>query len=376
MRIFIGSSGKNSNWAEEMALYLQEIKHEPLLWSKTGTFTAGGYTLENIYEIAGSVDAGLFILAPDDELTTSEFITRDNVIFEAGMYFGLKGKQNVALCVVEPKKTSIPSDLKGLTYISLNQGEYQIKKALREWIKKADILPAMQPNNVLMGSREEIEAYYTIENRFEMIEHIKEIKILNLASTSVVSPILIDYYSESSKSLSAKIQEALKRGIYVELIITEPGTYAMNDALKKVANRNLANIKDRRAVFYGAYASLNESLHDTGSEYYKAYNRQPKQFNYYLTDISLPFSIFCIEFKPGYEEYNNIKIDLYSAELKAEKYRRSMVISQKYDYKNYEFFHSNYDDIRMSCLNNERESQFGQEWLKEWYEIKTRLFGK
>lgn len=373
MRIFIGSSGKHLNWSEEIALYLAELKQEPIPWFKTGSFVASGYTLENIYNIAKDVDAGLFVLAPDDELTSSEFITRDNVIFEAGMYFGLKGKNNVALCMVDPSKTKLPSDLKGLTYIDLRSSEYEVKKSLNEWISKTDILPTKQPNNILMSSRDDIESIYSIEDRFKHIDHIKDIRILNLASTTIVSPAIADYYHHGSTLLAKKIQDALCKGVYVELIITEPGTYAMDDALRKVANRT--SVKDQRAVFYGAYANLFELLHNTDSEFYKAYNRQPRQFNYFLTNISLPFSIFCIEYEAGYKEYDNIKIDIYSAELKAERDRRSMVIYKKYDPNNYRFFRENYEDIRSRSVTNMNEIQLSKKWLSEWTKIKQNLFG-
>ena len=127
-------------------------------------------------------------------------ITRDNVIFEAGLYYGLKGRNNTAIYVVDPKKTKSMSDLSGVTYIDGSKKEYIIKEKLKKWLEKAG--GVRHSPNVWLDSRKNIESVYTIEERFSMMEHIREVKFLNFACTTILTPHLVDPFHEHSIILS------------------------------------------------------------------------------------------------------------------------------------------------------------------------------
>ncbi len=369
MKIFIGSSGKHADVAEKLAGYIEKLGHEPVPWTKLSVFSSSEYTLESIYKVAEDVNAGLFVFAPDDLLADKSFITRDNVIFETGIFFGMKGRKNTAIYFVDSEHTKKMSDLRGVTYIDGAAGEYITMTKLRGWLE--NIYDVGRNRNVWLGSRDEIEAVYTIEERFSMIEHIREVRFLNFASTVILTPDLVDPHHAGAVILSEKINRLLEMGKYVEFIITEPGSFAMKDAVDKVANNTVGD--NIEATFYAAYAGIIEKLKDHESPFYKAYTDRRRRFNYYVTDIALPFAIFITEYEKGYEKYNCIKIDLYSAELKAEKDRRSMYIMEANDPKNYEFFRNNYFDIRSRCCKDNHEPAHRREWLEKWDEIKKKL---
>lgn len=59
--------------------------------------------------------------------------TRDNVLFEYGLFVGKKGRNNVVfICKNKPK---IASDLKGITYIDADNGDFHMKVELKDWLE-------------------------------------------------------------------------------------------------------------------------------------------------------------------------------------------------------------------------------------------------
>jgi len=58
-------------------------------------FTASQYTLESLLKIVHDFDGAVFVLAPDDAIKNEEtseseieFTVRDNVLIEAGLFWG------------------------------------------------------------------------------------------------------------------------------------------------------------------------------------------------------------------------------------------------------------------------------------------------
>ena len=86
----------------------------------------------------------------------------------------------------------------------------------------------------------------------------------------------------------------------------------------------------------------------------------------YVSKISIPFGIFNVEFLGKESRWNHVKVDLYSAGLNNEDDRRSFIIWQENDSKNYDFFIHNFDNIK-------RDSRICEvptlNMLKEWADI-------
>ncbi len=141
MEIFMGSSSSEANdFMEEIAVKLEELDTQPLLWNETGKgiFIPGTNTIDALLAITKRVGAAIFIFNADDKtwndksaLETLDTV-RDNVLFEYGLFMGALGKEKVCfICKNQPK---VASDLKGITYIDGNDSLTKIKLKLKDWL--------------------------------------------------------------------------------------------------------------------------------------------------------------------------------------------------------------------------------------------------
>lgn len=197
---------------------------------------------------------------------------------------------------------------------------------------------------------------------------MREVKILCYAGTTIFAPDYVDPTHSVRPSFSLAIENLLNAGTYVEVVMLAPGTAAAEDATKKVCNTNFTD--DLSMVFYNGYAGLQAMLtEDTG--FRRAYNSRPKLFNYYLTNDMLPYSIFEVKYRSGYQDLDHVKIDFYSLYPVAESMRRSMVIWKSDDPSNYDFFCNNYEAIKNMRVKNEEEQKMKLEWLDKWKTYKA-----
>lgn len=140
MEIFMGSSSEATDFMEEIAVKLEELDTQPLLWNETGKgiFIPGTNTIDALLAITKRVGAAIFIFNADDKtwndksaLETLDTV-RDNVLFEYGLFMGALGKEKVCfICKNQPK---VASDLKGITYIDGNDSLTKIKLKLKDWL--------------------------------------------------------------------------------------------------------------------------------------------------------------------------------------------------------------------------------------------------
>jgi hypothetical protein len=116
-RIFLGSSGKQTELVEAIARGLEDIADvEP--WMTT--FNPGRSTLDRLVELAQEVDFAAFVFAQDDWTTTdasqsSQASPRDNVVFEAGLFGGALGIRRTF--ILHANDAKLPTDLLGLTSV-------------------------------------------------------------------------------------------------------------------------------------------------------------------------------------------------------------------------------------------------------------------
>ncbi len=128
-RIFIGSSREALPLAHGLKANLEEVA-EVRVWDED-LFEPGRYALEDLLRFTRTFDFGVFALAPDDRVTSrgvTQASPRDNVIFEAGIFFGALGRERVFLFVPTTDPTKIPSDLLGMTalwYRTPSDGNYR-----------------------------------------------------------------------------------------------------------------------------------------------------------------------------------------------------------------------------------------------------------
>jgi len=99
-RIFIGSSSEKLHIARAIHADLSN-NHEPTIWNQ-GIFGLSQDVLSGLLEQLTQTDAAVLILAPDDLLSIRDSeckVSRDNVIFELGLFMGRLGREKTYFVV-------------------------------------------------------------------------------------------------------------------------------------------------------------------------------------------------------------------------------------------------------------------------------------
>src|SRR5665648_160558 len=116
-KIFIGSSVEGLN----IAYAIQEnLDHSSIvtIWDQ-GIFQLTSTALDDLIVALKNTEFGIFIFSPDDisKIRDEKFkTTRDNVIFELGLFIGYLGKNRVSYVIPRNVKDfHLPSDLTGIT---------------------------------------------------------------------------------------------------------------------------------------------------------------------------------------------------------------------------------------------------------------------
>jgi hypothetical protein len=118
--VFLGYSGTSGGTAQNLKRFLQADLGLTVLDWRTD-FAPGRSILQQIEEAATRCTAGIFLFTTDDKLEdqslTDKAVPRDNVVFEAGYFAGVKGKDHVL--IVRESGAKMPADLGGDIYAAL-----------------------------------------------------------------------------------------------------------------------------------------------------------------------------------------------------------------------------------------------------------------
>lgn len=115
--LFIGSSTQALATARAVR---QELRRHinVTLWDE-GIFSLSEGTLESLIAASRKYDYGLFVFAADDQVTVRNqrlLATRDNVVFELGMFFGALGRDRCFFMLPSnAKRLRLATDLAGVT---------------------------------------------------------------------------------------------------------------------------------------------------------------------------------------------------------------------------------------------------------------------
>ena len=113
VEVFIGCSVEGLAVAKILQLQLRHTT-KPIIWSQ-GVFGLSTGTLETLVAESGNYDYAILVLTPDDTLikrNVESNTSRDNVLFELGLFIGALGRRNVFM-VVE-STVELPTDLAGI----------------------------------------------------------------------------------------------------------------------------------------------------------------------------------------------------------------------------------------------------------------------
>lgn len=117
-KVFIGSSKRNLRIAKVLA---DGLEKEPVVkatvWDE-GVFSLNRGILEDLLGQLDQFDFAVLVLAPDDMTISKDQLspsTRDNVLFECGLFMGKLGRDRVFVVYDDSIELKVPSDLSGVT---------------------------------------------------------------------------------------------------------------------------------------------------------------------------------------------------------------------------------------------------------------------
>lgn len=138
-RIFIGSSKEGLNVAKRVKDFFKK-SYDCYIWTDD-IFQYNEGFLETLIKSASLFDFGFMIFSSDDisQIRGKEFeTTRDNVLFEYGLFLGRVGIDNAYVLCEEGVK--IPSDLQGITLANYKtikvEGKNEADGSLEETLKR------------------------------------------------------------------------------------------------------------------------------------------------------------------------------------------------------------------------------------------------
>lgn len=156
----------------------------------------------------------------------------------------------------------------------------------------------------------------------------------------------------------------------LEIVINAPGCTATQDAINNEKLGNSALEEYPEAIFLSSYCGINKLIQENPIF---AQAKKEKRFRFMVTEKMLPYALFQMEYKTGWEEYNHIKVDLYSEGLTSNMDRRCMMIFEKDDPANYRFFVHRYEYIRNVNMSRELIRANHDRWLQEWDQLKEEI---
>lgn len=249
------------------------------------------------------------------------------------------------------------------------------------WRERAKIA-----GNTLLLSRDAMEAdIASVSNRFgkEFVQCVKEnkaftgeqrVKYIHMScyAASIIfasDKNLVDERAYDRGLISRIFQYLLQDEEFsFELITSAPDSLGAQDAVvnKKLGNSSLEEYPE--AIFLASYANIKKLLKE--NEIYKKASEE-RRFRFMVSECVMPYSIFQIVYKKKWEEYNHVKIELYSEGIVSNMERRSIIIFEKDDKENYDFFVNRYNYLRNLKKSKELIKTNHEKWIKDWNDLRS-----
>ena len=112
-RVFVGSSVEGLGVARAVKSQF-EYDYYVEIWNESDVFGLGTATLEALENALDTYEYAIFVLTPDDQIIRRNDgvnVARDNVIFEAGLFIGRKGRFKAFIVHPRDLESELPSDL-------------------------------------------------------------------------------------------------------------------------------------------------------------------------------------------------------------------------------------------------------------------------
>ncbi len=159
-RVFIGSSSEAKSVMRSIEAQLSDRGFIPVPWQ--GNIGLARNTLSELWRLAHEVDFAVFVWAADsllEERGHQAWATRDNVIYEAGLFAGVLSPKRVFLVVEARSDVKIPSDYLGIGYTSWKEANYEGVQSAAIEIQKA--IACAEHEMTGYGLTREIEGLWT-----------------------------------------------------------------------------------------------------------------------------------------------------------------------------------------------------------------------
>jgi len=137
-KVFIGSSSESRKLVQEVRILLSDDA-DVYAWYDIDVFKPGLTFIEDLLDLCQNFDFAVFIFGCDDEIKRrgqTLNITRDNVIFEYGLFVANIGRKNSFILAPNDKSLHILSDLSGVNILKYNNFRDHLNSALAIPIQK------------------------------------------------------------------------------------------------------------------------------------------------------------------------------------------------------------------------------------------------
>lgn len=237
-KVFIASSGKSKAWATALKERLDDEMsdaYEFVVWDQD-IFQPSSFPISDLQRSASTSDAAIFIFAPDDEVTINEStrtITRDNVIFELGLFAGHLGiERTVILSPADTSTYRFLTDLNGLGTVRFSfkphsDGNYlsaiatpanKIKRHLQKVLEGQNTVTAARLKNLgLVGATDTTEhSSYSYVNAID-------------ASTTqfMLMGVGADKITSNAQRFDEMVRRIVFNGGYIRLLLLDPQSHVM-----------------------------------------------------------------------------------------------------------------------------------------------------
>lgn len=337
LKIFIASS---KNLVDEAKKLADNINKNPdisaRVWNELGVFAPSQYIFDEVLRASQEYDAGIFILDTNELYikksgeNNSKPIHKicENVLLEAGVFAGIKSKENVCLYTIDD--IDVPSDWKGINIVKAKENPLVYDEInvwlnnVREHYRKKGSGSNIWANRhglentppTFISSKKIVESKLPLEIR----EHgAKAIRLVNYAGTSFLAGgyVAVQYPDEWKEWF----ERTLKGGTAIDIIITKQRSFAARDAAMYKMYPTKGQKIEPQKIIKKNYIALKQTKKKIDCLKKKNPNIH---LNAYETKIALPYALLETIFKD--ENKNHIKVDLYSPYTNNDDNRPSFMV--------------------------------------------------
>lgn len=243
-RIFVGSSVEGLEIAYSIQVNL-EYNADVTVWDQ-GVFNLSKTTLDDLLEELDNSQFGIFILTPDDvsKIRNEDFkVTRDNVLFELGLFMGKLGKDKVfSVRPANVQDFHLPTDLLGINIGTFfeDRSDKNLTAALGPFCHK--VRKAIKKYNDTQGKNEILGFENASEKIIKILENkpeFWEFRLVEQLLREGLQPINQSYYNIKNGLLYEKKKHVSASELFKLLNLKLGDIVNISELIQKVVSHEL-----------------------------------------------------------------------------------------------------------------------------------------